>query len=139
MTYVMVVDDDEDFANAAAQVLRADGHEVGIELDTETAVKSMEARRPDLVVLDVMFPEGSSAGFELARIIRHDKETLKGMPVLMLTAVNAKFPLGFSSRDIDEFWLPVSDFLEKPVDFDVLRAKVAELLQKNDADVASSD
>ena len=29
----------------------------------------------------------------------------------MLTAVNAKFPLGFSATDIDDRWLPVSDFL----------------------------
>jgi hypothetical protein len=48
----------------------------------------------------------------------------------MLTAVNAKFPLGFGSRDIDDNWLPVSDFLEKPMDFDVLRGKVDALLLK---------
>ena len=52
------------------------------------------------------------------------------MPILMLTAVNVKFPLGFSAKDIDEHWLPVNDFVEKPVDFDVLRSKVATLLEE---------
>ena len=57
----------------------------------------------------------------------HDDEQLKDIPILMLTAVNATYPLGFSSRDIDQTWLPVADFLEKPVDFDVLRQKVDAL------------
>ena len=130
MAYVMIVDDDEDFAAAASTILRNAGHEVQIELDTESATKSMEKRPPELVILDVMFPEDASAGFELARTMRHYNEKLKDIPVLMLTAVNAKFPLGFGSRDIDDNWLPVSDFLEKPVDFDVLRDKVDALLLK---------
>jgi|ETNmetMinimDraft_26_1059896.scaffolds.fasta_scaffold24958_2 DNA-binding response OmpR family regulator len=130
MAYVMIIDDDEDFAAAASTILRNAGHEVQIELDTESATKSMEKRPPELVILDVMFPEDASAGFELARTMRHYNEKLKDIPVLMLTAVNAKFPLGFGSRDIDDNWLPVSDFLEKPMDFDVLRGKVDALLLK---------
>ena len=42
---------------------------------------------------------------------------------------NMRFPLSFSAEDIDP-WLPVADFQEKPVDFDMLRAKVTKLLQK---------
>ncbi|GAJ17044.1 unnamed protein product [marine sediment metagenome] len=49
----------------------------------------------------------------------------------MLTAINTKFPLGFGLKDIDDRWLPVTDFLEKPVDFDVLISKVAKLLQES--------
>ncbi len=133
MAYVAIIDDDEDFASAVAKILRDGGHEVEIKLDIESAVKSMEERRPDLLILDVMFPEDSTAGFSLARSMRHYNEKLKGIPVLMLTAVNTKFPLGFSERDIDDHWLPVADFLEKPVDFDVLQNKVAALLQKSDS------
>ena len=93
-----------------------------------------ESFRPDLVILDVMFPEDPSAGFELARSIQHDDENLKGIPILMLTAINVRFPLGFGSRDIDEEWLPVSDFLEKPIDLNVLRKKVADLLRMGNSD-----
>jgi len=134
MAYVMIVDDDEDFAVAASIVLRDAGHEVQIELDTESAIKSMENRVPELVILDVMFPEDSCAGFELARTMRHYNEKLKGIPVLMLTAVNDKFPLGFCSRDIDDNWLPISNFMEKPIDFDVLRSEVEALLLKSKTD-----
>ena len=139
MAYLLVVDDDEDFASAAAMVLRSDGHEVDIELDTESALRHMEQRRPDLVILDVMFPEDSSAGFRLARTIRQRSETLKDIPVLMLTAVNTRFPLGFGVRDIDDNWLPVAGFLEKPVDLDALRAKVADLLRASGTVAAQPD
>jgi hypothetical protein len=48
----------------------------------------------------------------------------------LLTAINARFPLGFGPNDIDSEWMPVTEFLEKPVDFDVLKDKVAKLLGK---------
>lgn len=128
MAYLLIIDDDEDFASASATILRAAGHEVDVELDISNAVARMESKRPDLVVLDVMFPEDASAGFDLARTIHNSNEKLKGIPVLMLTAVNTKFPLGFGPDDIDSEWLPVSDFVEKPVDFDVLAQKVDALL-----------
>jgi len=128
MAYILIVDDDEDFAQTTATVLRKEGHEVQIELDTDDAVQSMQKKIPDLAVLDVMFPEDISAGFELARFMRHESEQFKKIPILMLTAINTKFPLGFGPKDIDDDWLPVTDFLEKPVDFDVLVNKVSKLL-----------
>jgi DNA-binding response OmpR family regulator len=133
MAYLLIVDDDEDFASTIATVLRQEGHEVQVELEIDSAVKSMENKPPDLAILDVMFPEDASAGFELARFMRHEKENLKNVPILMLTAINTKFPLGFGPKDIDDSWMPVTDFLEKPVDFDVLRDKVAKLLNANSA------
>jgi DNA-binding response OmpR family regulator len=128
MSYLLIVDDDEDFASAVATVLRGGGHDVRIELDLSVAARSMAERRPDLVLLDVMFPEDSTGGFELARQMRWRHDALKDVPILMLTAVNTKFPLGFSSKDIDDDWLPVTDFLEKPVDLDVLAERVEAIL-----------
>ncbi len=132
MAYVLIVDDDEDFTNATSMVLQQAGHEIQVSLDTATAEKSMKEKTPDLIVLDVMFPENSSAGFELARSIRAYEGDIKNVPILMLTAVNQKFPLGFSASDIDEQWLPVQMFLEKPVDLEVLQSKVAEILAKTE-------
>lgn len=127
MAYILIVDDDEDFASAAAMALRKAAHEVMIETRASRALQTLEARPPDLAVLDVMFPENDSAGFDLARRMRQIP-ALKKTPILMLTAINMKFPLGFGSADRDEEWLPVTDFVEKPVDFEVLCRKVAALL-----------
>jgi DNA-binding response OmpR family regulator len=125
MAYLLIVDDDQDFAEAVATVCRAEGHEVAVVHATDHALASIQQRRPDAIVLDVMFPENPSAGFQLARDLRRQFGEL---PILMLTAVNQQFPLGFSSRDIDPTWLPVTDFLEKPVDFAVLREKLKRLV-----------
>ena len=113
-------------------MLSAAGHEVSVELDTKNAVASMERRQPDLAILDVMFPENPSAGFELARTMRHYNERLKGVPVLIVTAINHRFALGglaFGARDLDDTWLPADGFLDKPLDFHVLRQKVAAILK----------
>jgi DNA-binding response OmpR family regulator len=128
MAYIMIVDDDEDLAQAFAKVLTDAHHEVEIEAETSRALQRMNRRTPDLVILDVMFPENSSAGFELARDMRQAHRKLGDVPILMLTAVNSKFPTGFSARDIDADWLPVTDFVEKPVDLGVLVSKVSALL-----------
>ncbi len=128
MAYLLVVDDDPDFAASVATVCQSLGHEVLTVHSTKDALARIEQRRPDGILLDVIFPEDPSAGFQLAREIcrRYGK-----LPILMLTAVNQQFPLGFSDKDIDSKWLPVIDFLEKPVDFAVLREKITSLFTPN--------
>ena len=128
MAYLMVVDDDADLTKAIAIVLRDAGHEVDVQLHTDGALAAMKERPPDLLVLDVMFPEDDSAGFKLAITMHRDHEELKHVPIIMLTGVNLQFPLGFSADDISEEWLPVTEFLQKPVDLDVLCNKISETL-----------
>lgn len=128
MAYLLIIDDDEDFAEAVATVCRGEGHEVALEYDTQLGETRFAQRMPDAVILDVMFPENPSGGFELARSLRKRSAQV---PILLLTAVNQQFPLGFSRKDIDPQWLPITDFLEKPVDFDVLKKKIATLLSQS--------
>ena len=131
MSRILIVDDDTDFTDAAKVVIETDGHKVEVLSYIEKAMEALERDPPDCLVLDVMFPEDATAGFDLAREIRrHDK--LARLPILILSAVNTKFPLGFGPHDIDNHWLPVQDFLEKPVDFEVLRQKVRRLCEKGE-------
>ena len=128
MPYLLIVDDDPDFASSVATVCEALGHEVATVHTTLEALERVAQRRPDGLLLDVMFPEDPTAGFELARELRRRHGEL---PILMLTAVNQQFPLGFSNKDIDPKWLPVTDFVEKPVDFELLRQKITRLLSES--------
>ncbi len=125
MAYILIIDDDEDFSSAARMVLLDAGHDVEVKHAPEQGLESLERRKPDLVLLDVMFPEDSSAGLKIAR-----SEQLRGIPVILLTSVNARFPLGVSADDIDDSQLPARDFLEKPVDLEMLKSRVAALLAK---------
>jgi len=127
MAYLLIVDDDPDFAGSVATVCESLGHETATVHTTEQGLVRVLQRRPDAVLLDVMFPEDPGAGFQLARELRRRFE---GLPILMLTAVNQQFPLGFSNKDIDAKWLPVTDFIEKPVDFSVLRQKITDILAR---------
>jgi DNA-binding response OmpR family regulator len=127
VAYVLIVDDDSDFAAAVGTILRKQGYETGIETDCGKTIARIQERRPDAVILDVMFPENDTAGFEVSRSIRRNFGEL---PVLLLTAVNQSFPLGFSSKDLDPTWLPAANFLEKPVDLAILCEKVSEILAR---------
>jgi CheY-like chemotaxis protein len=126
MASLLIVDDDADFTSAVSTVLRSHGHEVAVEMDCEKALDRIRQQRPDAVILDVMFPENDTAGFEVARAIRR---TFGELPVLLLTAVNQSFPLGFSNKDLEPTWLPAAVFLEKPVDFALLCEKISEVLE----------
>jgi two-component system, OmpR family, response regulator ResD len=127
MAYILIVDDDMDFAAAVARVMSARGYQTAVETDCGMTLERIGERRPDVVILDVMFPENDKAGFETARAIRR---AFGELPVLLLTAVNQSFPLGFGEKDLDPTWLPALGFVEKPVDFDHLSAKVGEILAR---------
>ena len=128
MAYLMIVDDDENLAEALAVAMTAEGHEVATSSDIAVAMAEMQRRPPDLVILDVMFPEDDFAGFELARQMRKCRD-LNRIPILMLTSLNRSMGLCFSTLDTDNSWLPVAEFLNKPVDLQELAGKVKSLLQ----------
>ncbi len=126
MAKVMIVDDDKDFVDCISRVLNHRGHNTTPVYDTEGAIERLERNPHDVLILDVMFPESASAGFHLAQEIRKH-QSLSRLPILILSAINTKFPMGFGPGDIDDAWMPVQDFLEKPIDFDVLADKVEML------------
>ena len=129
MSHLMIVDDDVEFAGNLAAILRKGGHEVTVLNTTERAVQAIGRCGADLAIVDVMFPDNPAAGFELVRLIRHTR-ALQRLPILLLTSVNQEFPMDFSAKDIDPAWMPVQDFLEKPVKSAVLLRKIAKLLKK---------
>ena len=126
---ILIIDDDPDIIEAMTVVLENRGHEVRSALDGDQGMAQLKETRPDLIILDVMM-RTSQEGFELSRELKHNAE-YKDIPILMLTAVKQKKGLDFKSAAGDEDWLPVEEFLDKPVKPDLLLEKVDELLQRN--------
>ena len=131
MAYVLIVDDDRDFANAIAIVLTHHGYETRVEHTSADATEAMDQRRPDLAIVDLMFPEDAWAGVRLIRGIRQ-RDDLRDLPVLILTAVNTNEPLGFTNQVRKDHPPAAIDLMLKPLDFDLLLAKIAEMLGGQD-------
>ncbi len=129
MANVQIIDDDIELTENTAAVLKNAGHQVKILNDTDGAIDALLKDVPDLILLDVMFPEDPSAGMSLA-VELHKNAELRKVPVIMLTGVNQHFPMNFNESDIDDEWLPVQRFIEKPFDLQKLVDLVAEVLAK---------
>ncbi len=131
MAKILVIDDDPDMILASRLPLEAAGHTVMEARNGSEGLKRIQAQRPDLIILDVMM-DSATEGFQLALELRNrDPESeyaaFRDIPILMLTAIHTTTPLRFGP---EEDYLPVDDFVEKPVDPDVLIKKVAALLKK---------
>ena len=130
MARIMIIDDDVELADNTAALLRRQKHEVSTIYSTTDAVRKVTENKPDLVILDVMFPDNPVAGFDLARQIRHTK-AIENLPIILVTGINQEFPMDFSDKNIDPNWMPVQDFLEKPAKAATLLRKVNQLLKKH--------
>ena len=85
MADILLAEDDADVRKWVAVALESEGHSVRVAPDGEAALEAFRARRPDLLVLDVMMPRKD--GLEVCRAVRAGDPAL---PVLMLTARNTE-------------------------------------------------
>jgi two-component system response regulator HydG len=116
---ILVVDDDPTFRMTTAALLEADGYTVDTAPDGQQAVERIKDRQFDLLLVDLRMPgiDGISL-VEALRLWGH------GVPVLMIS--------GFGTVDsaVRALQTGVDDFLVKPVEPEVLSARVAELLER---------
>ena len=125
MAKVMCIDDDQDVLETCAYFLKEEGHTVETAMSAKDGVERSKAFQPDIILLDVMM-EDSTAGFHAAYNFRQD-DKLRYVPILMLTSVNQKLNTNFHP-DTDGEFLPVDDFIEKPIIRDRLMSSVRKLL-----------
>jgi signal transduction histidine kinase len=111
-----VVDDDETTRVYVSGLLRQRGYRVVLAGNGADAVASAVARRPDLILLDVMLPDAD--GFDLCRQLRGQAATSR-IPVIFLTAKGDEPEIvrGFESGGVD--------YIVKPFAVTVLLARVA--------------
>ena len=118
---ILVVEDETHLAQGLLFNLQAEGFEVEIAGDGETALNILTSNGAsfDAVLLDVMLP--GKDGFTVARELR---EKQNYVPVLMLTA------RGRPEDVLNGFAAGADDYLPKPFDLSILIARLRSLLRR---------
>ena len=122
---ILVVDDDDDYAESIGAFLRAHGYEVLRARDGREGVAMARLHRPDLVLMDVIMEE-RTAGFFAIQELRRDP-VLAAIPVFVVSSLYDAIP-GFRVTP-GAGWLRHDLFLAKPVDLDELLARVRARLE----------
>ncbi|NJN93077.1 MAG: response regulator [Anaerolineales bacterium] len=124
---ILVVDDDPSIRRMTRYVLERDGYTV---IEAENGVQALTLYQecpPHLVLLDAIMPEMN--GFEtcarLSQLPGGDR-----IPILIITALNDAESVSSA------FEAGASDFIVKPIQWNVLRRRVRHLLRVNQAELA---
>lgn len=116
---ILVVDDEQFLADLVASALRYAGFVSATAGSCAEAEAAVARDHPDLVVLDVMLPDGS--GIELCQRLRHSGWIA---PVIFLTARQA------TEEKIAGLTVGGDDYLTKPFSLDELIARVRAVLRR---------
>lgn len=122
MEKIYVIEDDDNIRDLIKIALEGFGYEISAFETAEEALKNIEADRPALAVFDLMLP--GMDGMEAIRIIRK-KESLKDMPVLILTAKDREFE---KVAGLDG---GADDYMTKPFGVMELAARIRSLLRRS--------
>jgi len=127
MAKILIIDDDPDIVLATRMVLENAGYTVVAAASRDAGLEMVKAEIPDMIILDVMM-DSTTAGFQVALSLRgpDSPPELKRIPILMVSAIHSTTPLHFGP---DDDYLPVDDFVDKPIQPDQLLSKVAEYLE----------
>ena len=125
MARILVVEDEADIREVLDYNLKREGHEVVLASTARDGLRLVRERRPDLVLLDLMLPDGS--GTELCKSLQNDPAT-RGVRVLMLTA---------KSEEVDRvigFEVGADDYVVKPFSVRELLLRVNAVLRRSGSD-----
>ncbi|MGK3990385.1 ATP-binding protein [Sorangium sp. So ce136] len=128
---VLVVEDNPDMGAYLRDLLSAE-HEVALATNGREALEAIGARRPDVIVSDVMMPDMD--GFELVGRLKGNPE-LRDIPILLLTA-RASVAEAAGGLEVG-----ADDYVSKPFDPRELRARVraAERLHRAYLELAAKN
>ncbi|MBA7649836.1 Transcriptional regulatory protein SrrA [subsurface metagenome] len=130
MARIFLIEDNESIREAVTSYLKLENHEV-IEFDRiQGVIDAISFKKPDLLILDVMLPDGN--GFQLAKQIREDKGK-EHIPILFLTARTTE------SDRITGFEVGGDDYVIKPFSPRELSLRVKAILRRNQRSAAVID
>ena len=119
---ILVVDDNENNREMLSRRLAREGYkQVTLAADGRRALELLASQRFDLVLLDIMMPEVN--GYQVLETLKADPQR-RDIPVIMISALDEMESV---IRCIE---LGAEDYLPKPFDATLLRARVGASLEK---------
>jgi two-component system OmpR family response regulator len=118
---IAIVEDDPAIRENYADVLRRQGYEVSAYGDRPAALRAMEARLPDLALIDIGLADEIEGGFELCRELRARAPRL---PIIFLTARDGDLDTVSGLR------MGADDYLTKDISLPHLLARIAALFRR---------
>lgn len=129
MTYVIVVDDDQEVLETLGRVLKHERYDVTLLNSGLTLMRVLEERLPDLLILDIIMPEID--GITICRQLRSHPQYIS-LPILFLTAKGATEDI-VSGLDAG-----ADDYVVKSSELAELRARISALLRRGSREKANS-
>ncbi|BDU70378.1 hypothetical protein GETHOR_24790 [Geothrix oryzae] len=118
---LLVVDDADSNREVMTRILEREGHEVATAVDGAEGLAKLRSGTYDLVLLDVMMP--GIDGIQVIQVM-HEDERLKRIPVIMLSALHEQETI------LKCIQLGAQDYLPKPINQQLLKARIAASLEK---------
>jgi CheY-like chemotaxis protein len=131
---LLFIDDDREFLQAQVALFSKRGFEVLTADSTQAALAALDARTPDLVVLDLMM-EHYDSGFALSHRLRQNPKWSK-LPIIMLSGVARETGHKFGEEEALASWSKLTAFLDKPVTFQQLLKVIEQHLAPTAAEAA---
>lgn len=125
MATILVVDDEEHIMELIRYALGQEGHRVLTAGDGTSALRLVQERLPDLIILDVMLPELD--GLEVCRRLRNGPPLISRIPIIMLSA------RGQETDRVLGLETGADDYLTKPFSVRELTARVKAHLRRRTA------
>ncbi|AKV02195.1 Two-component response regulator [Labilithrix luteola] len=123
MADLLIVDDDVDTADLLSELLHFDGYDTRVANDGSEALSLLDARKPDLVVLDVEMPKVS--GPEMAHQMFMRNHGLESVPIILCSGM---LDLGVVAASVGTRY-----YLSKPYALDSLVSLIGRALRERAA------
>lgn len=130
---IVTIDDDPDVRDVLRITLEANNCEVYAASNGTDGLRIIKEVHPDLIILDVMMDtitEGFHVSYQLrSQDPKSEYQEFSKIPIIMLTGISQKMDMKFAPEKDGEY-LPVDEFVEKPIRVEFLVEKVKKLLKK---------
>jgi len=128
---ILLVDDDPDIQDVLTVILESRGYQTITARDGIEGLAALRAENPDLMIVDLLMPKMD--GFAMLKELQDGRwSKYRGTPILILSSVREEASRRrYELETALEF--NVDDYVEKPINPDILLERVERLIEKKKA------